>query len=148
MNTTTRIGSIAVTLVSEDDTIMLPTSLRESGSGYLATYADGARDTFNGIHDFAESHRINLNAQSPEALTALAMLAGSEWRPTHTVTFTPAGDTEGHTAVVQLFDGVAYTLPEYLDCATADWEVTDGEWRCQGQVTPGGANGTVTVVAL
>lgn len=45
-------------------------------------------------------------------------------------------------------DGPAYTRDEYDACESADWSVERGEWRCQGQVTPGGCNGTVTVTAL
>src|SRR4029077_1044282 len=38
-------------------------------------------------------------------------------------------------------DGPAYDHDEWDATAHAAWSVTDGEWRCQGQCTPGGANG-------
>lgn len=41
--------------------------------------------------------------------------------------------------------GCGYTSVEWGDYEDADWEVIDGEWRCMGQATPGGVNGTVSV---
>lgn len=70
------------------------------------------------------------------------------WTPTHKITFTPA---EGAPRVylVELDEGgAAYTEQEALWCEPADWELVDGTWRFQGQVTPGGAPGEVVVERL
>lgn len=72
-----------------------------------------------------------------------------ECQPTHEIVFTPKGGKPRVTRVC-LFDGeVAYTRSELEAEASAEWEINDdGEWRCQGQVTPGGANGTVEIRAI
>jgi hypothetical protein len=70
------------------------------------------------------------------------------WTPTHEVKWTPAAG-RAQTWKVMLVDGVAYTREEWDGADNADLELTDeGEWRFQGQATPGGANGTVQVVHL
>lgn len=67
--------------------------------------------------------------------------------PTHRITFTPAtGDARVYD--VCLCDGAAYTREEWESESPADWECVDGAWRCQGNVTPGGANGTVEVTEI
>ena len=64
---------------------------------------------------------------------------------THEITFTPANGA-ARTFAVALVDGAAYTREEWENETSADWECTDdGEWLCQGQVTPGGAVGEVSV---
>lgn len=72
------------------------------------------------------------------------------FKATHEITFTPASGPP-QTYLVRLDDsmtygGPAYTADEWQADALADWtyDPKDG-WRCLGQVTPGGANGTVTV---
>jgi hypothetical protein len=69
-------------------------------------------------------------------------------QPTHEIRFT---DARGEVRVIRvhLCDGVAYTATELRAESSADWEVTDdGKWLCNGEVTPGGASGTVEIVTL
>lgn len=75
------------------------------------------------------------------------------WEPTHRIVFTRADGEISETLVMLCEDegdggGPAYTEDEWDAAAHADWSVTSGEWRCKGQVTPGGANGDVEVVPL
>lgn len=66
-------------------------------------------------------------------------------QPTHRIVWRPQGGAERVT-VVRLVEGVAYTHAEWESETAADWERTDaGEWCFQGQATPGGANGEVTI---
>ncbi len=66
-------------------------------------------------------------------------------QPSHRIVFRDARGVE-HAYLVRLVDGVGYTHAERESQSAADWECSaKGEWRCQGQVTPGGAVGTVTV---
>lgn len=83
------------------------------------------------------------------ALEAVQTVAVLDTQPTHRITFRPAGG-EARVTLVHLTDeGAAYDREEWEAENPADWERhADGVWRCQGQVTPGGANGTVTVEAL
>ena len=67
--------------------------------------------------------------------------------PTHRITFTPATGTPRAYDVCLCDDG-AYTREEWESESSADWSVTDRGWLHQGNVTPGGANGTVEVKAL
>lgn len=72
----------------------------------------------------------------------------STFKATHRITFTDARGRRRQTTVM-LVDGVGYTRGEYDSGSPADWERHDnGRWYFQGQATPGGANGTVRVVAL
>jgi len=66
------------------------------------------------------------------------------WKPTHAITWTPAGG-EPETVQVMLIDGSAYTLQEWEAYDNASWEVRAGEWRWRGEETPGGAPGVVLV---
>lgn len=67
---------------------------------------------------------------------------------THEITFTPANGTPRAT-LVALIDGAAYTREEWGSESAADWVRTDdGRWLFQGQATPGGANGDVSVRVL
>ena len=68
------------------------------------------------------------------------------YQPTHEIVFTPSGGKPRVTKV-HLFDGeVAYTRSEMDTEDKADWEIDEnGQWLCQGQATPGGANGTVEI---
>lgn len=71
----------------------------------------------------------------------------TSFRPTHKITFT-ARDGERTDFVVMLHDeGAAYSREEWEQAANASWscDPDSGEWTCEGQVTPGGANGTVEV---
>lgn len=45
-------------------------------------------------------------------------------------------------------DGSAYTHCEYDGEFSASWVVDGGRWYCDGEETPGGANGTVTVTRV
>lgn len=80
-----------------------------------------------------------------EVVQTVALL---DEQPTHEIVFTDARG-EVTTTRVHLLDGVAYTRQEMETMDSADWEVSAaGEWRCQGQVTPGGASGTVEIRTL
>ena len=80
-----------------------------------------------------------------EVVQTVALL---DEQPTHEIVFTSARG-EVTTTRVHLLDGVAYTRQELEAQESADWEVSDeGEWLCQGQATPGGANGTVEIRTL
>jgi hypothetical protein len=71
----------------------------------------------------------------------------TSFHPTHKITFT-ARDGERTDFVVMLHDeGAAYTAEEWEQAANASWscDPDSDEWTCEGQVTPGGANGTVEV---
>lgn len=84
---------------------------------------------------------------------ASAKVALSEEQPTHRITFVPAGG-ESSVTIVRLHDEgdgcrPAYTHDEWEGAYGASWGVADdGCWYCDGQVTPGGANGEVTVERL
>lgn len=74
-------------------------------------------------------------------------------QPTHRIDFVaPDGQTE--VEIVYLYpdedDGCqsAYTLAEWRGETGAAWGIVRGMWTCEGQVTPGGRNGTVTVTTL
>lgn len=67
---------------------------------------------------------------------------------THEIIFTPVTGAPRTILVALTDDGAAYTREEWESETAADWECRDGEWRCQGQTTPGGANGTVEVRRL
>ncbi len=77
------------------------------------------------------------------------------WVPTHRITFTPQGG-EPEITFVMLTDGAAYDRDEWRAEVGAAWGVgfiEDGgpngsEWRCEGQVTPGGQNGEVEIETL
>lgn len=71
----------------------------------------------------------------------------NEFRPTHEIVFTPARGVPT-TYLVHLSDGSAYTRAEWESETAAAWEVRDGVWLHQGNATPGGANGTVSVHRL
>lgn len=80
-----------------------------------------------------------------EVVQTVALL---DEQPTHEIVFTDARG-EVTTTRVHLLDGVAYTRQEIEMMDSADWEVNDdGQWLCQGQATPGGANGTVEIRTL
>jgi hypothetical protein len=80
-----------------------------------------------------------------EVVQTVALL---DEQPTHEIVFTPRGSNPVVTRV-HLLDGVAYTRQELEAQESADWEVSDdGEWLCQGQATPGGANGDVEIRTL
>ncbi len=84
---------------------------------------------------------------------ASAKVALSEEQPTHRITFVSAGG-ESSVTIVRLHDegdgcGPAYTHDEWQYEMNASWGVPHGgRWYCDGQVTPGGANGEVTVERL
>lgn len=65
--------------------------------------------------------------------------------PTHEIIFTPDAGAPRTILVALTDEGAAYTREEWESETAADWECRDGEWFCQGQATPGGANGTVEV---
>lgn len=70
------------------------------------------------------------------------------WSPTHKITFTPAKG-EPQVEYVMLVDGAGYTREEWDAADSAAWGIDDGPhgagWYCEGQATPGGANGEVEV---
>jgi len=74
--------------------------------------------------------------------------------PTHLIRFTSA-DGKSIDTIVQLCEdehgagGPAFTREEWESDLPADWERhEDGSWTCLGAATPGGANGTVEVLAV
>lgn len=69
--------------------------------------------------------------------------------PTHRITFTPAGGAPREILVCLTDEGAAYTREEWEAETAADWERDEnGVWTCQGQATPGGANGEVEIEDL
>lgn len=72
----------------------------------------------------------------------------SRFAPTHRITVTPVRGEPAVTEVMLCDDGSAYSRAEYDNELAPSWAVDDGEWRHEGNVTPGGANGTVEVVEL
>jgi hypothetical protein len=85
-------------------------------------------------------------------------MANDDFKPTHRIVFTPTNGPNGPplepvTWEVMFSDegdgeGVAYTREEWDDAASASWYVDKGHWYCEGQPTPGGANGFVEVERL
>jgi len=69
------------------------------------------------------------------------------WRATHVITWSRPGRAPEIDRVM-LDDGVAYTRAEWRAYASAYWELVDGRWTAGGQATPGGAPGTVEIVAV
>jgi len=76
-------------------------------------------------------------------------------QPTHRIEFrcglgaAQIAAARPHVFLVQLdSDGPAYERCDIEDCSNASWAVDDGHWYCEGQATPGGANGEVAVEAL
>ena len=77
-----------------------------------------------------------------------------DFEPTHKVIFTRV-DGQRSTYILAFMpsddddrSGPAYTRREWADCEGADWSVEDGEFRFQGQVTPGGEPGEIEVIKL
>lgn len=71
--------------------------------------------------------------------------------PTHTITITTLDGARAIDVMLHAEDdgyGPAYTREEYESETSADWELTEDGWLCQGQATPGGANGTVQVARV
>ncbi len=100
------------------------------------------------------------NEGDADASECVAPIALHEYQPTHRIEVRtglnpPDSAPPSSVDLVHLYseddddgDGLAYTRAEWDAEDSASWEVTAGEWRCQGQVTPGGCNGTVTVTRL
>lgn len=84
----------------------------------------------------------------------------NDFKATHRITFTPTNGPNGPPMDFftwdvmldkddeEMGDGPAYTQEEWDGEHHATWYVTDGRWYCEGQVTPGGANGFVEVERL
>lgn len=127
---------------------------------------DGVRISYTTGQDFYADDDTEIRASVEAALGVWIETPSGEWsaaegdgeavqtvalldeQPTHEIVFTNARG-EVTTTRVHLLDGVAYTRQEMETMDSADWEVSAaGEWRCQGQVTPGGASGTVEIRTL
>lgn len=84
-------------------------------------------------------------------MTRYAAVETQEWKASHEIVF-KAPDTKIVYRVMLVPDangnGPAYTQAEWANTATADWELVGGEWRFQGQKTPGGRHGSLTVRTL
>lgn len=75
------------------------------------------------------------------------------WSPTHRIVFCPDGGDRQFFAVMldadeSTGDGPAYNAGEWSSSWSAAWGVDGGRWLCEGQATPGGANGTVDVETI
>lgn len=73
------------------------------------------------------------------------------WKATHRITFRSGfgGDGPKQVWLVWLHDeGSAYTRDEWYNDDAASWGVDEGRWYCEGQATPGGQVGEVTVQTL
>lgn len=76
-----------------------------------------------------------------------APITPMEEQPTHLIVFSPAYGKAERT-FVHLDEGLACSRRE-IDGDECSWSVNeDGEWHCQGSVTPGGAVGTVEIFKL
>jgi hypothetical protein len=67
------------------------------------------------------------------------------WAQTHEIVFTASDSTRTVWAVMLNDEGAAHTAQEWLDTDNSAWGVSNGEWLCEGQATPGGQNGEVYV---
>lgn len=97
------------------------------------------------------THRYPAGGLWP-ALTLMEELM-EEWKATHRISFVRGfgafdNPPRGKTIVWEVMltsEGPAYTREEWDEEWDAAWGVSDGEWLCEGQATPGGAVGVVTV---
>lgn len=74
----------------------------------------------------------------------------TDFHPTHRITFTGVGGDVTTFDVMLHDEGPAYSAEEWEQATNAAWtcDPESGEWLCEGQTTPGGANGSVEVEAL
>jgi len=72
------------------------------------------------------------------------------FRDTHLITFTPlTGTAAEHWFVMITKDGAAYTSSEWRAYEYAAWKRdTNGTWTYEGQATPEGRNGHITITRL
>jgi hypothetical protein len=114
--------------------------------------ADDADDAASACVARAEADACDTYARStaPDADDLRHRLddGGTVWNPTHRITFAPRSG-KPTTWEVMRSDGCLYTRDEWEHESAADWEIDDADRvTFQGQATPHGASGTVTIAEV
>jgi hypothetical protein len=152
----TTLGTVAVTLLRDGTRLSLvsgeDSDLTTEAVAEALAWAEIQCDAW-----FWAGEPSPTNDRTDGRAEVVVRLNRSDEQPTHRIAFLPKGETTPRLFLVLLEGwafaegGVrgAYDHTEWTEERAASWCVSHlGQWRHEGQVTPGGANGTVTVTEL